>query len=110
MLAIHSFVCNCLNATKRILCINMRQWKKQGSTTSLQSQIDSQLSGQQQVKAIQSDQTQTSASKVLASVFWDAQGVLFINYLEKGRTINIKNYIALLACLKEEIDKNGKTT
>ena len=27
--------------------------------------------------------TQTSAGKVLASVFWDAKGILFIDYLEK---------------------------
>ena len=31
---------------------------------------------------------QTSAGKVLASVFWDALGILFIDYLEKGGTIN----------------------
>ena len=48
---------------------------------------------------------QTSAGKVLAFVFWDAQGILFINYLEKGRTINSEYYITLLVCLKEEIDK-----
>ena len=47
--------------------------------------------------------TQTSAGKVLTSVFWDAQGILFINYLVKGRTINSKYYIALLVRLKEEI-------
>ena len=40
--------------------------------------------------------TQTSTSKVLASVFWDAQGILSIDYLEKGRTINSENYVALL--------------
>ena len=39
------------------------------------------------------------------SVFWDEQGILFINYLEKGRTINSKYQIALLVCLKEEIAK-----
>ena len=33
---------------------------------------------------------QTSAGKVLASVFWNAQDILFISYLEKGRTINSK--------------------
>ena len=49
---------------------------------------------------------QTSAGKVLASVFWDVQGILSINYPEKGRIINSK-YIALLICLKEEIIKNG---
>ena len=31
---------------------------------------------------------QTSAGKVLASVFWDARGIWFVDYLEKGRTIN----------------------
>ena len=48
---------------------------------------------------------QTSAGKVLASVFWDVQGILFINYLEQERTINSECYIALLVCLKEEIAK-----
>ena len=48
---------------------------------------------------------QTSAGKVLASIFWYTQGILFINYLEKGRTINSKYYIALLVHLKEEITK-----
>jgi hypothetical protein len=28
-----------------------------------------------------------SARKVMASVFWDAEGILFIDYLEKGKTI-----------------------
>jgi len=28
-----------------------------------------------------------SAGKVTASVFWDAEGILFIDYLEKGKTI-----------------------
>ena len=36
---------------------------------------------------------QTSAGKVLASIFWDAQDILFINYLEKGRTINREYHI-----------------
>lgn len=32
--------------------------------------------------------TQKSAGKVMASVFWDAHGIIFIDYLEKGKTIN----------------------
>ena len=51
---------------------------------------------------------QTSAGKVLASVFWDALGILFIDYLEKKRTINSKYYIVLLVHLEEEIKKNKK--
>ena len=53
--------------------------------------------------------TQTSAGKVLASVFWDAQGILLIDYLEKGRTIISDYYIALLVRLKEEIAKKTST-
>jgi len=32
-----------------------------------------------------------SAGKVMASVFWDAEGILFFDYLEKGKTI-IREY------------------
>ena len=49
--------------------------------------------------------TQTSAGKVLASVCWDAQGILLIDRFEKGKTINSEYYITLLKCLKEEIAK-----
>ena len=48
---------------------------------------------------------QTSAGKVLASVFWNALGILFIDYLEKRRIINSEYYITLLVHLKEEIAK-----
>ena len=64
----------------------------------------------QQVKPVQSDQSlQTSAGKFLASIFGDAQGILLLNYLEKGRTINSKYYIALMVHLKEEITKKTAT-
>ena len=48
--------------------------------------------------------TQTSAGKVLASVFWDVQDILLIDYLENRRTINSEHYRALVH-LKEEIAK-----
>ena len=32
--------------------------------------------------------TQQWAGKVMASIFCDAHGILFIDYLEKGKTIN----------------------
>jgi len=37
-----------------------------------------------------------SAGKVMASVFWDAEGILFIDYLEKGKTITGEYYSNLL--------------
>jgi histone-lysine N-methyltransferase SETMAR len=44
-----------------------------------------------------------SAGKVMASVFWDAEGILFINYLEKGKRITRKYYSNLLTRLDEKI-------
>jgi hypothetical protein len=49
--------------------------------------------------------TQWSAGKVMASVFWDVRGIKFIYYLEKGQTINIEYYIALLERLNDKIKK-----
>ena len=37
---------------------------------------------------------QTSTGQVFVSIFWDEQGILYIDYLEKGRNINSKYYIA----------------
>ena len=53
--------------------------------------------------------TQISAGKVLATVFWDAQGISFIDYLEADRTINSEYHIALFVHLKEEIAKKTAT-
>ena len=44
-----------------------------------------------------------SAGKVMASVFWDAEGILFIDYLEKGKTITGEYYSNLLTRLDEKI-------
>jgi hypothetical protein len=39
----------------------------------------------------------------MASVFWNAEGTLFIDYLEKGKTITGKHYSNLLNRLDEKI-------
>src|SRR5215475_2968533 len=44
-----------------------------------------------------------SAGKVVASVFWDAEGILFIDYLEKGKTITGEYYSNLLTRLDGKI-------
>jgi len=43
---------------------------------------------------------QNSAGKVLASIFWDQNGILLIDYLLKGQTINAGYYSSLLVQLK----------
>jgi len=44
-----------------------------------------------------------SARKVMASVFWDAESILFIDYLEKGKTITGEYYSNLLTRPDEKI-------
>jgi hypothetical protein len=42
------------------------------------------------------------AGNVMASVFWDAEGILFNDYLEKGKTITREYYSNLLTRLDEK--------
>ncbi|KAF8789250.1 Histone-lysine N-methyltransferase SETMAR like protein [Argiope bruennichi] len=46
---------------------------------------------------------QKSAGKIITSVFWDAHGIFFIDYLEKGKTIKSEYYMALLDRFSAEI-------
>ena len=55
--------------------------------------------------AIKRPKTQQSTGEVMASVFWDGHGVIFIDYLEKGQTIIGAYYAALLDRLFDEIRK-----
>ena len=45
----------------------------------------------------------SSAGKVMVSVFWDNQGVIMVDYLEEGRTINVAYYAEELSQLHQEI-------
>jgi hypothetical protein len=46
-----------------------------------------------------------SAGKVMASVFWDAESILFIDYLERGKTITGEYYSNPLTRLDKEINE-----
>ena len=46
-----------------------------------------------------------SAGKVMASVFWDSQGVIFIDYLQRGHTITGQYYSDLLKKLRVQIQE-----
>ena len=49
--------------------------------------------------------TVPSAGKVIASLFWDALVIIFIDYLQKGKTVNGEYYANLLQRLSNEIKK-----
>ena len=43
-----------------------------------------------------------SAGKVMASMFWDAEGVLLVDYLDKGHTFTEAYYADLLRQLRDD--------
>jgi len=50
--------------------------------------------------------------KFLASFFWDQDGILLIDFLPKGQTINTEYYLSLLVQLKDILNekRRGKVT
>jgi len=55
---------------------------------------------------------QKSAGKVLVLIFWDQNGILLIDYLSEGQTINAEYYSSLLVQLKDILKEKlcGKVT
>ena len=55
---------------------------------------------------------QKSSGKVLASIFWDQDGILLIDYLPTGQTINAEYYSSLRVQLKDVLKEKsrGKVT
>ena len=55
---------------------------------------------------------QKSAGKVLASIFWDQDGILLIDYLPKGQTINAEYNSSMMVQLKDILKekRRGKVT
>jgi len=49
-----------------------------------------------------------SVGKVLASIFWDKDGILLVDYLPKGQTINAEYYLSLLVQLKDILKEKSR--
>jgi len=49
--------------------------------------------------------TLPSVGKVMCTVFWDRKGVILLNFLEPGQTINSDHYIVILTKLKARISR-----
>ena len=55
--------------------------------------------------ASKKSQVDLSANVVMATIFWDARGVIHIDYLQKGTTINGEYYTNLLDRFNEDLKK-----
>jgi hypothetical protein len=52
--------------------------------------------------------TQPSAGKVMYTIFWGKKGVIILDFLKPGETINSNRYIATLTKLKARISGQAK--
>ena len=57
-------------------------------------------------RASKKAKTVPSPEKVMATVFWDSQDIIFTDYLEKGRSITGQYYADLLDRFDAELMKN----
>src|SRR6185436_426293 len=46
---------------------------------------------------------QKSGGKIMATVFWDGEGIIMVDYLEKGKTVSGEYYAMLLGQLRERL-------
>ena len=52
--------------------------------------------------------TQPSAGKILATIFWDQEGIIMIDYLEHGKTITMDYYAELLRRLRQTVKEKRR--
>ena len=77
-------------------------WTKSGYIPTTQRQSNNQWIGGIAAQPVPKKlRVQKSAEKVLASIFWDQDGILLIVYLPKGQTINAEYYSSLLVQMND---------
>jgi hypothetical protein len=81
------------------LCVDLLLWTRPVFTITHQNPNCSQNSGQKPVGQRQRRQ----AGKVMASVFWYAEGILFIDYIDTDKTITGEYYSNIFTRLDEKI-------
>ena len=88
-------------------------WTKPGCITMTRRQSNNQWSGDITAHlASQNSECKNPLEKFSPRIFWDQDGILLIDYLPKGQTINTEYYSSLLVQLKEILKekRRGKIT
>ncbi|GBP30668.1 Histone-lysine N-methyltransferase SETMAR [Eumeta japonica] len=75
-------------------------WVRQYEPKSKQESMQWTKKGERPPKKFK---VQKSASKLMATIFWDSEGVLLIDYLPNGTTMNGQYYANLLAQAREAV-------
>lgn len=81
----------------------IRQWDPESKQESMQWKFKGE-------KPPRKFKVRLSAGKLMATIFWDVEGILMIDYLPKNTTMNAEYYANLLDQLRKKIkeDRRGK--
>lgn len=79
----------------------IRQWDPESKQESLQWKFKDE-------KPPRKYKVRPSASKLMATIFWDAEGILLIDYLPKKTTMNADYYANLLCQLRDAIKEKRR--
>ena len=95
-----------------ISCRDWWPWTKPGYITMTRRQRNDHWSGGIAAHPAPKNPSAKIRLKILASIFWDQDGILLIHYLPKGQTINAEYYLSLLVQLKNILKgkRRGKVT
>ena len=87
-------------------------WTKPGYITMTHRQSNNQWIGGVATYPTPKTTSAKTPGNVLASIFWDQDGILLIDYLPRGQTINAEYYSSLLVQLKDILKekRRGKFT
>lgn len=93
---------------QRIVTVD-ETWIRQYDPESKQESMQWMKKGERPPKKFK---VEKSASKLLATVFWDSKGILLIDYLPRGTTMNGQYYANLLPQVREAVvqKRRGKLT
>jgi len=96
------------NFLSRLVTID-ENWLYHYDSETKQQSVDWRHSGSPRPKKFR---VRKSAGKVLASIFWDQDSIILIDYLPKGQTTNAEYYSSLLVQFKDILKekRRGKVT
>lgn len=87
------------NVCRRIITVD-ETWIRQYDPESKQESMQWIKKGERPPKKFK---VEKSASKLMATIFWDSEGILLIDYLPKGTTMNGQYYANLLSQAREAV-------
>jgi len=101
-------ISNCKGQILTSFFVDMWPWMRPGFTTSIRKRNNSMQWKHPTSPPVVKFRKVILASKVMMSVFWDSEGVLLTDYLEKGKTVTGTYYAGLIHKLRKVVKEKRR--